>query len=314
MIDILENGTFWLPEQASTIAAEVDWLFYFVLWASLIIFAGVVTAMIYFAWRYKRRHPEERGQLIEENKLLEISWIVAPTILVLLLFTWGFQTFIKMGTAPPGAYEIRVVGQQWNWKFIYPNGTEVSSVLHVPANRPVRLRMSSTDVIHSFFVPAFRVKQDVLPNRYTSLWFEATEVDTFQVYCTEYCGTQHSGMLAEVVVMEPPAFQQWVRTGGGVANLAPAEYGALLYERLACNTCHSIDGSPNVGPTFQGLFGSTEQLASGAKVTVDANYLRRSILEPGAQIVAGYQNLMPASYSTLSEKQLSALIAFIEEQ
>lgn len=310
-----DKGSFWLPEQASTLAPSIDWLFYFVFWTSAVIFVGVVVAMAYLAWRYQRRSEAERPELVEENKLVEASWIVIPTILVLLTFVWGFKAFIEVETAPPDAYQITVRAEQWKWNFEYPNGTTITNELHVPAGRPVQLRMSSSDVIHSFFVPAFRTKQDVLPNRYTSLWFEAdTDTDTLQAYCTEYCGTQHSGMLANVIVQDQGAFNEWVETGGGVANLAPAEYGEILYERQACNTCHSLDGSRGTGPSWQGIFGHEAQLQSGATVPVDENYLRESILQPGAKIVAGYGNNMPANYSSLSEKQVSSLIAFIKQQ
>ena len=311
----MDDATIWLPEQASTLAPEIDWLFYFVYWTSVILFVGVVGAMLYFAYRYRRQRPGERPAPVKENKLLEISWIVVPTILVLVVFTWGFQSFIKIGTAPPNAYEINVEGQQWNWNFTYANGTSITNELHVPANRPVRLKMSSTDVIHSFFVPAFRVKHDVLPDRYTYLWFEATKPGTYKAFCTEYCGTQHSAMDAKVVVHEQEEFKQWLKTGGGVADLPPAEYGKILYERQGCNACHSLDGSSSVGPTWQGLYGTTaHQMSNGEAVTVDENYLREAIVEPGAKIVAGFGNNMPANYSELSERQLTALIEFIKTQ
>jgi cytochrome c oxidase subunit 2 len=311
----MNDGTIWLPEQASTLAPEIDALFYFVYWTSIVLFVGVVGAMLYFAYKYRRQHPGERPAPVKENKLLEISWIVIPTILVLIVFTWGFQSFVKMGTAPPNSYEITVTGEQWNWSFTYPNGTSITNELHVPVGRPVRLKMSSTDVIHSFFVPVFRTKQDVLPDRYTYLWFEATETGTFKAFCTEYCGTQHSAMDAKVVVHEQGDFQQWVKTGGGVADMPPAEYGKVLYERQGCNACHSLDGSDGTGPTWQGLYGTKNHpLAGGETVTVDANYLRESILQPGAKIAAGYGNVMPSNYNSLSERQVTSLIAFMKQQ
>ena len=308
-----ENGTFWLPESASTLAPTIDSLFYFVTWVSAVLFAGVVAGIIFFAYKYRRRHHREEMQLVEESKLLEASWIIIPTILVLTVFVWAFQAFIKIGVAPPDSYQVRVQAQMWNWRFEYPDGT-TSTELYVPMNRPIKLLMSSTDVIHSFYVPAFRVKHDVLPNRYTSVWFEATKPGTYDVFCTEYCGTNHSEMLAEVHAVSQGEFNEWLESAGVPEDASPAERGAILYEQQGCQTCHSIDGSPSVGPTFQGLFGSTEQLADGTTVQVDENYLRQSILEPGAQIVQGFQNIMPDSYSGLSEEQVSALIAFIEEQ
>ena len=310
---LAQSSSVWLPTDASTLAPEFDSLFYFVLWTSTVIFVGVVAAMIYFAYKYRRRSPDEQPELVEESKLMEISWVVIPTILVLLVFTWGFQSFIKFGVAPPNAYEINVRAQQWSWLFEYPNGVQ-SSELHVPVDRPVRLKMSSTDVIHSFGVPAFRVKQDVLPNRYTYVWFEPTETGTYTVFCTEYCGTQHSGMLADIVVQSQSEFNQWLEESGTPDDMPLPELGERLYQQQGCQACHSLDGSRGVGPSFQGIYGSTHQFADGTSAEVDENYLRESILEPGAKVVEGFQNVMPASYGSLSEREISALVAFIKSQ
>lgn len=303
----------WLPESASTLAPELDSLFYFVYWVSVVLFVGVVACMLYFAYKYRRSEPGERAELVQENKLIEISWVIIPTILVLIVFTWGFRLFIRQGVAPPDAYQINVRAQQWSWLFEYPNGA-TSNELHVPVNRPVRLKMSSTDVLHSFFVPAFRVKQDVLPNRYSYVWFEATQRDTFKVLCTEYCGTGHSGMLADVVVQSQAQFEDWIESAGAPEDMPLPQLGERLYTQQGCATCHSLDGSRTVGPSFQNLYGSEETLSDGSTVTVDENYLRESILKPGAQIVQGFQNVMPASFSSLSEREVSALIAFIKSQ
>lgn len=308
-----DRGTFWLPEAASTVAGDVDALFYFVYWISVVIFFLVVAVMTYFMIKYRRRTPQDRPSVVHESKVLEATWIIVPLILVLIVFTWGFRVFLQLGVAPPDAYEIQVTGQKWSWQFEYPNGVR-SAELHVPVDRPVRLNMSSVDVLHSFFIPAFRVKQDVLPNRYTSIWFEATRVDTFQIFCTEYCGTEHSGMLAKVISHEQGAFATWLQESGIPADAPPAERGALLYAQLGCQACHSLDGTRLTGPSFQGLYGSTHGLAGGGTVEVDDNYLRESILEPSAQIYEGFPNVMPASYGGLTEDELTALIAFIEEQ
>jgi len=309
-----DKGTLWLPEAASTVAGEIDGLFYFVYWVSVVLFVLVVGVMVYFAVKYRRRSQADRPSPVHESKLMEAAWIVVPTILVLVVFTWGFKAFLKLEVAPPGAYEVRVYAQKWSWRFEYPNGA-TSSDLHVPVGRPIRLKMSSADVLHSFFVPAFRVKQDVLPNRYTSVWFEATRQDTFQVYCTEYCGTSHSGMLAKVVVQSQDEFNNFLAEGMVDPDAPPAERGALLYTQLGCNACHNVDGAAGgIGPTFQGLYGKQEPLSDGSTVEVDDNYLRESILEPNAKIVQGYGPVMPAAYTNLSEEELNALIAFIQEQ
>ncbi len=310
-----EKGTLWLPEQASTLAPEIDSLFYFVFWTSVVFMVLVVGGMLFFAYKYRRRSAVDEPRLVKESKILEASWVVIPTLLVLIVFNWGFKTFIEIGTAPPDSYEISVRAWQWAWEFEYPNGTTIGNELHVPVGRPVKLTMSSEDVIHSLFIPAFRVKHDVLPNRYTSLWFEATKTGTYQLQCTEYCGTQHSGMDATVVVHDQQGFNEWLESGGGVADLSPLEYGEVLYEGQGCNACHSLDGSNMVGPTWEGLYGTEgHPMSDGSTVTVDINYLREAILEPGAKIVQGYQNVMPASYSNLNEQQLSALIAFMAAQ
>ncbi|WP_022835330.1 cytochrome c oxidase subunit II [Salisaeta longa] len=313
-----DYGSFWLPEQASTFASQVDSLFQFVTWTSLVIFVGVIAAMLYFVVRYRRRSADERPEMVEESKIVEISWVVIPTILVLIVFTWGFKSYVNMYTAPPNAYNIKVTAWSWKWRFEYPNGTQVMDTLIVPANRPVKLTMSSQDVIHSFFVPAFRVKHDVLPNRYTSLWFEATkqtgESGFYNLFCTEYCGTGHSAMIGGVKVLSQENFQKWLESGGGNYDEMPLpEYGEVLYTQQGCQTCHSVDGAPKVGPTWKGLYGKdNHEMADGTTLEADANYLRESILNPGAKIVAGYNNIMPASYGGLSERQLTALIEYMK--
>ncbi len=309
-----DKGTFWLPEGASTLASEIDWLFNFVHIVSLILFIGVVGGIILFAFKYRRRRADEVPVPVTESKFLEMAWIIVPTILVLVLFNWGFQTFIKIQVAPPDSYEINVIARKWLWEFQYPDGTTSTNELHVPANRPVRLVMQSEDVIHSLFVPAFRIKQDVLPNRYTAVWFETTRAGEFQLFCTEYCGTQHSGMLAKVVAHPQGEFEQWLESAGGDDDLPLPELGARLYEQQVCKTCHSIDGSRVIGPTFKGLFGSTRQLEGGGTAVADEDYLLEAIVEPSAKVTAGYPNAMPPSYAGLSARQLDALIAFIKEQ
>lgn len=308
------DGSFWLPDGASTLAPEIDSLFYFVTWASAILFVGVLTAMIYFAYRYRRRNELEVPSPVEPSKFVEVTWIVVPTILVLIVFNWGFKVFIKQGVAPPDSYEIQVRASMWKWDFEYPDGTVTTGELHVPVERPVRLIMSSADVLHSFFVPEFRVKQDILPDRYSSVWFTATRQDTFNIFCTEYCGNGHSAMLATVVTQSQNEFEDWLQTAGAAEDLPLPELGARLFEQQMCQQCHSTDGTPGIGPTIQGLFGATETMVDGETVEVDENYLREAILEPGARIVEGYQNVMPPTYGNLTERQVSALIAYIQEQ
>lgn len=308
------QATAWLPEAASSIASDVDALFHFWAWVSVVLFFGVIGATLFFVVRYRRRSLEEVPKPVKEKKVIELAWIVIPTILVLVVFTWGFRVYIKMYTAPPNAYEVLVHAYQWYWEFEYPNGVKTTNELHVPANQPVRLRMSSADVIHSLYVPAFRLKQDVLPDRYSTLWFEATQPGEYTIFCTEYCGTQHSGMVAKVVVHPRQEFEQWLQEAGVPEDMPLPELGARLYREKACFSCHSIDGSRGVGPTFKGLYGNERELEGGSRVIADENYLRESILQPGAKIVRGYPNVMPASYASLSEREVAALIEFIKQQ
>jgi cytochrome c oxidase subunit 2 len=306
-----DKGTFWLPESASTVSGEVDALFYLVLWISVVIFVSVVAAMAYFVLKYRRQRESDVPATVGESRLFELSTIMISTVLCLIVFTWGFKVYLRLNVSPPGAYEIQVTASQWKWDFTYPDGTVYAGELHVPANRPVRLVMSSMDVLHSFFVPQFRVKQDVLPNRYTSVWFEAATADTFDVYCTEYCGNQHSGMLAKVVAQPQAEFDAWLSQAGG-GDLSPAEYGARLFTQNNCNTCHSIDGTRVIGPTMKGLFESQRPLESGATVVADENYLLNAIVAPSSQVVQTYPPAMPASYAALPQDQLNALVAYIK--
>lgn len=299
-----------MPDARSTLAPEVDALFYFVFWTSLIIFALVMVAMVYFAFRYRRRNAHYVPVPVKESRLLEIAWVVIPTILVLIVFTWGFKVYVHLYSPPPDSYQITVRGKQWFWEFEYPNGTVTTNEMHVPIGVPVKLTMSSADVLHSFFVPAFRVKQDVLPNRYTSLWFEATEIGEYQIFCTEYCGTSHSGMLGKVVVDTEEGFDAWMSAQG--ADLPPEELGRTLFAQYNCNVCHSVDGTRIVGPSLKGLYGTERRFEDGTTLTADENYIRESIIEPGADIVETFPNAMPATFGSLSARQLDGLIAFIK--
>jgi cytochrome c oxidase subunit 2 len=251
---------------------------------------------------------------VEESRALEVSWIVVPTILVLLVFNWGFKSYVKMSTNPSGTYEIQVRAQQWNFLFEYPNGV-TSDTLYVPRGREIKMRMSSSDVLHGFYIPAFRVKYDILPNRYTSVWFEATKRGDYDLFCTEYCGRDHSEMDKVVRVVSQQDFQDWLESAATPKDIPLPRLGERLYSQRGCQSCHSLDGSRKVGPTFQGLYGKTNHaMTDGSSVTVDENYLRESILKPEVKIVQGYQNLMPGAYSNLSERELSGLIEFIKEQ
>ncbi len=309
------KGTLYLPPPSSTIAGEVDALFYFIFYASLILFLIVMGAAAYFIIRYRRRDGKaELTSGVAHNTKLEILWTVIPTILVFIVFVWGFRTFMKMHVSPRDALEIKATGQKWFWTFDYPNGANSLNDLVVPVGKPVRLLMSSQDVIHSFYVPNFRIKMDVLPNRYTITWFEATEPGEYDIFCAEYCGKGHSEMLGKVIVKTEVDYNKWLEQSAVdiPEGMSLEEAGAKLYQSKACVTCHTVDGRPGVAPSFKGRFGSQEKMADGTTVTVDENYIRESILNPQAKVVAGYQPVMPTYQNVLTDRQIDALIAYIK--
>ena len=308
------EGTLVFPPQGSDGASAVDLLFYSITAISTFFFVAIVTVMTFFVLRYRRRLGHDVQESPSHNTPLEIVWSVLPGFILLGIFAAGFVIFLDMRRVPDGAYEIKVSARKWSWAFQYPNGLVIED-LHVPVGRPVRLLMSSQDVIHSLFIPAFRVKQDLVPGRYSEMWFRATRPGSYRLYCAEYCGQKHSGMDADVIVHEPAEFDLWLRTEADkVNNLPPAELGALLYKRQGCAQCHAIDENSQgkAGPSFAKTFGTEQRLASGETITIDENYIRRSILEPLAQIRAGFQPVMPTYQGRLRDHEIDALIAFIK--
>jgi cytochrome c oxidase subunit 2 len=307
---------FILPPAKSTVASEVDALFWFVHLSSLVLTIGILIAIAYFLYKYRRKSENDVTPVITHNNKLEVTWSVIPLIITLVVFGWGFQTYVTMTTPPDDAYEIQVTAQKWLWNYTYENGARSTGELHVPADRPVKLIMSSNDVIHSFFVPDYRIKQDVVPGRYTETWFRVPEPGESIIFCTEYCGTGHSDMYGKVIVHEQKDFENWLANnqGGGSkpTDLAPAEWGEQLAQEWACTTCHSTDGSQMTGPTWQGKFGIEQTLADGSTVTVDENYIRESILEPGAKVVEGYPNVMNSYQGQLNDEQINAIIEYIK--
>jgi cytochrome c oxidase subunit 2 len=297
------------PEQASTMATRVDALFYFLVAVTICFVTLIFVTIVFFAVKYRRRAEDERPAPIEGNFWLEVFWSVIPFGLTMIMFVWGAIIYFDIFNPPNDALEISIVGRQWMWKAQHPEGQSEINELHVPLGQPVKLTMTSEDVIHDFFLPAFRVKQDVLPGRYTTLWFEATKAGEYPLYCAEYCGTQHSGMIGRVVVMEPAEFQKWL--SGGATGMSMADLGESLFQRLGCQTCHRAGGTIQ-GPSLTGLFGKTVKLESGATVIVDEDYIRESIIDPRAKIVAGYQPIMPTFKGLISEEGLLQLIAYIK--
>jgi cytochrome c oxidase subunit 2 len=302
-----------MPPAGSTIASEVDWLFYLILYISIFFFVLVIGAAAYFTIRYRRRGQAAALSQKDHNLKLEIVWTVVPLIIVIIIFFFGFGLYLKMNVIPKDAIEIKVTAQRWMWTFDYPNGANSVNELVVPAGKPIKLLMSSTDVIHSFFVPDFRVKMDVLPNRYTSVWFNAPNPGMHTIQCTEYCGKGHSEMLGNVRVVNDREYAQWLETSAAPAEGMPLEdNGKQLYTSKRCVTCHSLDGSVNVGPTFRDLFGEPVSLQGGGEVMADENYLRESILAPEAKVVDGFEPVMPTYQGLLKAREVDALIAYIK--
>lgn len=308
----------WLPENASNLASGVDNVLLFITVISTFFFLLISAFLIGFAIKYRRKTEYDETPYITGNELFEVIWTVIPSVLLMIIFAWGYIEYREMRTPPDNAVEVNVVARQWLWQFDYYNGKKTINELYVQQGRPVRMVMRSDDVIHSFFVPDFRVKQDILPGIYTQLWFTPTKAGTFDLFCAEYCGTAHSQMLAKVHVLGPEAYVIWEKGIGvdeGVAvasSLPPAEKGAELYKQRGCNACHSLDGSALVGPTFKGLFGKNEKMTNGKTITVDENYLRESILLPQVLIVEGFQPVMPAFEGILSDEEVTALIEYIK--
>ena len=303
----------WMPVQASTGAPAVDRLFFFILWLSVAFFVLIVGLMVLFVVRYRRRAGRTAPDASpSHNTALELTWTIIPLILVIVIFAWGFKVFMDMSTPPGNAYEVLVTGQKWKWLFTYPNG-HVDENLHVPVDTPVRLVMTSEDVIHSFYVPAFRMKKDVVPGRYTKAWFRANKTGEYQVYCAEYCGTSHSDMLSMVVVHEPGGLESWLEKAADFLNtMSPAEAGAKLVAQRGCAQCHSVDGRGGIGPSLKGVFGHQVQLVSGPPLVADEDYIRESILEPQARVVAGYQPVMPTYKGRLKDAEITAIIEYLK--
>ncbi len=297
------------PEQASTFAADVDALYFFIV-AVCAFFTLLVTALVlFFGIRYRRRHASEIGARIEGNLPLELLWSVIPTMIAMVMFGWGASMYYHMRRPPAEAMHVYAVGKQWMWKFQHPEGQREINELHVPAGRPVRVTITSEDVIHSLYFPSFRTKIDAIPGRYTELWFEASKPGRYHIFCTEYCGTNHSGMIGTVVVLEPAAYQAWLQ--GGAIEGTLAQRGAKLFSDLACNTCH-LDSGQGRGPLLHDILGTTVELQDGSTAVVDEAYLRESILDSQAKVVKGFQPLMPTFQGLVSEEGLVALIEHLK--
>jgi cytochrome c oxidase subunit 2 len=296
------------PEQASTISIEVDHLMYFLMAVSIFFTVLIFGAIFYFAVRYRRRSDTEVPVSVHTGWALEIVWSVIPFGLTMIMFGWGASIFFRESRAPDNAMQIYVVGKQWMWKLQHMEGQREINELHIPTGRPVKLIMTSEDVIHSFYVPDFRTKQDVVPGRYTMTWFEATKPGKYHLFCAEYCGTNHSGMIGWVYALAPQEYQRWL---AGSPSGSLVQDGAKLFEDLACSNCHKPDGSGR-GPSLVGVFGSTVKLVGGGTVRADEAYIRESILNPAAKVVEGYQPDMPTFQGLITEENVVQLIEYVK--
>ncbi|MCC6849596.1 MAG: cytochrome c oxidase subunit II [Deltaproteobacteria bacterium] len=311
-----------LPPQASTVALQTDLLYGFLVAVSAFFAVLIAVAVIGFSVVYRRRSDHDVTPHLHGSTALEVVWSVIPLGIVLVMFVWGAHLFVTLKRPPDDALQVNVVGKQWMWKIQHLEGRREINELHVPLGRPVKLTLTSEDVIHSFFVPAFRIKQDAVPGRYTTAWFEATRIGSYHLFCAEYCGTMHSGMIGKVIVMDPADYQAWLAGGGGAPaaggaaadgagegpNLAAA--GKDLFEQKGCVTCHQA-GSV-LGPQLAGIVGHSVELQDGSTVTVDDDYLRESILTPAAKLVKGFAPVMPTFKGQLTEAQVMQLIAYIK--
>ena len=341
MDENITHPTTQLPPQLSTISPQVDWMYDFIFWVSVVFFVGITASLVYFMWRYRRR-PGVKSEPTGHHNALELFWTFAPLILLVLMFHWGFQAYADESVAPDDSYNVRVRGRQWAWEFEHPNGATEDNQLHVPAGRPVRLIMSSSDVIHSFFIPDFRVKRDAVPGIFSTIWFQAIERPDVaiegdaatpsaervwyrsQVFCTEYCGAGgawgdnqgHATMYAQILVQQTQDFEEWLAHPPpprcGDHPCSPVEWGEQLFSQKGCTACHQRqEGGPQLaGPNFYGLWGRQEQLTDGSSVTIDEAYVRRSILEPRAQVVQGFNPVMPNI--RFSEQQLDGLVTYLQ--
>jgi cytochrome c oxidase subunit 2 len=297
------------PEQASSIAPDVDHLTLFLLAVAIFFTVLIFSSIFYFAIRYRRRSDQELPHVQHGGMALEIVWSVIPFGITMVMFTWGASLYFKESRPPDNAMPIYVVGKQWMWKTEHMEGQREINELHVPVGRPVKLTMTSEDVIHSFYVPAFRLKQDVVPGKYSTLWFTPTKAGKYHLFCAEYCGTRHSGMIGWIYVMEPQDYQDWLNGHPPPATLA--EGGEKLFNGMGCPTCHKADGTGRC-PSLLGLFGKTVQLAGGNTVVADEAYIRESILQPAAKIVAGYGAAMPTYQGQTTEDDILQLIEYIK--
>ncbi|MCB1050753.1 MAG: cytochrome c oxidase subunit II [Acidobacteria bacterium] len=299
----------------SEIGTRVDQVQMALIWLMAFCFIACNAVLIYFMLRYRRKSANQPTADLRGSHFIETVWTLIPTIVVIIIFFYGINVWSDMRTPPEDSYQINVKARQWSWSFEYPDGRVEATEMVVPVDTPIKLNMVSEDVLHSFFLPHFRVKEDVVPSQYTYLWFEAKKTGDYHIFCTEYCGKDHSAMLGNLKVVDEEAWQRWLRNEPepGQAPLSPEQRGEKLWEKWGCKGCHSTDGSVVLGPSFKGIYGKEEHFESGESLVIDDNYIRESIYSPQAKIVKGFTNqLMPSFQGQLKEDDISDVIAFIK--
>jgi cytochrome c oxidase subunit 2 len=315
ILAVKSPSPFWMPDQASTVAPAIDGLYDFIYWLSLFFFVLITLMLVTFILKYRHRPGVTREPAAGHSTALELTWTIIPTILLMVIFYFGFRGFMNLSIVPPNALEVQVSARKWSWSFSYAgNITGIDGKMHVPVDTPIELVTQSSDVIHSLFIPAMRVKRDVVPGRYNRFWFQATETGEFDIYCTEYCGNNHSTMLNSVVVHTKEDFKQWLKDAAiWEGKISPIEAGEKFYKTRGCNTCHSIDGSIIVGPTFKDLYNNQVPIVGQGTIKADENYIRESILYPQAKVHQGFgpPSPMPSFLGQLNDTDIGAIIAYM---
>ncbi len=314
MLAILAQAdkTFFLPPARSTVAGLHDGLYNFVLWMSVIWLVLIAGLMVYFVIKYRRKSPNDKPVGPTHSTAIELGWTLPPLILVMVIFVWGFRGFLQMNQAPNGAYQVIVSASKWNWAFTYGRG-EKDSVLHVPVDTPISLVLTSSDVIHSFYVPEFRIKRDVVPGRYNKTWFQATEIGEYNLFCAEYCGQQHSQMITKVVVESRDDFLAYLEERGKWwEGKSPVEVGQTVWNDNGCKQCHSVEDADGTGPKWNDVFGAERKFADGTTRIADEDYIRDSILNPGKNVVQGFDNVMPTSQGQIKDPEITGVIEYLK--
>lgn len=312
---LMKSGNFWFPAASSTVASHMDFVFWFILGLSILFFTGIVGTMGYFMLKYRRSAKNPTATATSgHHDLLEITWTIIPLVLVVIIFYMGFTRYLELTVPPKNGIDITVIAKKWLWQFYYPsNQKQTIGNLVVPVHTPINLTMSSDDIIHSFFVPHFRVKQDVLPNRYSHLWFEATKTGVYPLFCTEYCGDGHSKMLGTVTVLSAADYLKWESQKATYpAGMSPVEIGEKVAMSKGCAACHSVTNEALSGPAWNHIYGTQRKFTTGKSGIVDDTYLRKSIIEPAADVVSGYQPVMPSYAGSLSDDEIRGIIAYIK--